>query len=152
MLFAKTNAASENPELTKKIATALAFLRDNDLASFANGSVVIEPGVITANFMSYETVAPTEVAFETHDRFMDIQCMIAGQEIIGVADRATLSEKTPYNEQKDITFYHDPETAYSQVLLAAGTLVTLMPDEAHKPKIAVSGPETIKKVVIKILL
>ena len=32
------------------------------------------------------------------------------------------------------------------------TVPTLMPDEAHKPKIAVSGPETIKKVVIKILL
>ena len=152
MLHIHTSAPTTSPELAEKIATALAFLRDNDLARFANGSVVIEPGVITANFMSSDTVTPAEVAFETPDRFMDIQCMIEGQEIIGVADRATLSEKTPYNEQKDITFYHDPETAYSQVLLAAGTLVTLMPDEAHKPKIAVSGPETIKKVVIKILL
>lgn len=152
MLFAKINADLENPQLRARIATALAFLKDNDLASFANGSVEIEPGVITANFMSYETVAPAEVAFETHDRFMDIQCMIQGQEIIGVADRANLTEKIAYNAQKDITFYHDPATAYSQILLAAGTLVTLMPDEAHKPKIAVSGPETIKKVVIKILL
>lgn len=152
MLFIQSKSQYENPELTEKIAIALAFLRDNDLTSFANGSVEIVPGVIKANFMSYDTVAPAEVAFETHNRYMDIQCMIEGQEIIGVADRATLSEKTPYNEQKDITFYHDPDAAYSQVLLAAGTLVTLMPDEAHKPKIAVSGPETIKKVVIKILL
>jgi len=152
MLFIKSNANPENPQLAEKIATALAFLRDNDLASFADGSVVIEPGVMTANFMSYETVAPADVAFETHNRFMDIQCMIEGQEMIGVADRATLSEKTPYNEEKDITFYHDPDAIYSQVHITAGTLVTLMPDEAHKPKIAVSGPEKIKKVVIKILL
>jgi beta-galactosidase beta subunit len=58
MLHIHTSAPTTSPELTEKIATALAFLRDNDLASFANGSVVIEPGVITANFMSYETVTP----------------------------------------------------------------------------------------------
>jgi YhcH/YjgK/YiaL family protein len=100
--------------------------------------------------MHYTTVPASEASFESHDRFLDIQYMIAGQEIIGVSERSRLTEKIPYREEQDITFYEDPVTIWTQLVLQAGTLATFMPEEAHKPKIAVGQPEMIHKVVVKV--
>ena len=88
------------------------------------------------------------VPMEAHEKFIDVQTVIAGEEKIFVADKAPLTVVTPYDEAKDIAFYawEDAEA----VTYRSGEAVVLYPAEAHLPGRAVGEPMTIKKAVLKI--
>lgn len=57
--------------------------------------------------------------------------------------------KTEYNETKDVMFWNDAETM-ARMELTAGSYAIYLPDVAHKPGIAVSAPEKVKKCVGKV--
>lgn len=128
--------------------TAFSFLRRTDLADLPEGWIDLDNGV-RASIQHYTTMNEDTLAFETHDLFFDIQYVIAGSEYIGVCAREGLAEKIPYNEQNDITFYHDP-ACFGKVFLRAGDLTVLAPEDAHKPRCFAGSPESVKKVVLKV--
>lgn len=151
MITGKLPPKTENSALADRIAAALDFLARSDLAAVECGSQVVVEGEIIANFMAFDTVDEDDVQFETHDRFADIQLVISGSEVFGVADRADLAPLADYNPEKDITFYADPAD-YSRVILKAGEYIILFPEDAHKPKICLGAPAAVKKVVVKVLV
>ena len=85
---------------------------------------------------------------EAHERFLDVQMVLAGEEKIYVTDKAPLAVVTPYDAGKDIAFYAW-ESAES-VTYRSGEAVVLFPEEAHLPGRAVGEPMTIKKAVLKL--
>lgn len=87
-------------------------------------------------------------AMEAHEVFVDVQCLIAGEEKILVADKTALPVHTPYNPAKDAAFY-DFDAAET-VTYTAGECVVLYPNEAHLPCLAVNEPMTVKKAVMKL--
>ena len=99
------------------------------------------------NVMHCDTKA--ELApMEAHEKFIDVQTVIAGEEKIYVTPKAPLTVTEPYHAEKDIAFYaweHAEAVTY-----AAGEAVVLYPEEAHLPCRAAGEPMTIKKAVLKI--
>ncbi len=85
---------------------------------------------------------------EAHERYVDVQCVLAGEEKFLYANRASLTVTVPYDAEKDIGFYAF-EFA-EEVVCLAGEGIVLYPNEAHLPGRAVTEPMTIKKAVIKI--
>ena len=128
--------------------TAFSFLHRTDLADLPEGWIDLDNGV-RASIQHYTTMNENTLNFETHDQFFDIQYVISGNEFIGVCSREGLREKIPYNEQNDITFYHDPDFS-GKVFLRAGDLTVLGPNDAHKPRCFAGSPEPVKKVVLKV--
>ena len=106
---------------------------------------------IFAMVTSYKT-RPADVAlFETHRKYVDIQAVISGAEEIGWLPGEGLLTKQPYDESKDIEFYHYPNASFTRVNVSPGTFVALFPRDAHKPSLMIgNAPEYVKKVVIKI--
>jgi YhcH/YjgK/YiaL family protein len=92
---------------------------------------------------------PKDAKFETHDKMFDIQFVVSGEELFGIASRPDLEITEPYNKEKDITFYRDPPY-YSSVLLRAGDLIVVAPEDAHKPACMVEKPAPVKKIIVKI--
>ena len=91
----------------------------------------------------------TEIApMEAHEKYIDVQMVIAGEEKICVAEKASLKIVTPYDEAKDIAFYAWDNA--QDVIYRSGEGVILYPAEAHLPGRAVSAPMTIKKAVLKL--
>lgn len=91
----------------------------------------------------------TEIApMEAHEKYIDVQMVIAGEEKICVAEKASLKIVTPYDEAKDIAFYAWDNA--QDVIYRSGEGVILYPAEAHLPGRAVGEPMTIKKAVLKI--
>ena len=130
--------------------TAFEFLHREKLADMPDGWVELPRGV-RASVQRYVTADARTLAFETHERFFDIQFLASGMEFIGVASRKGLTPRGPYDSENDVTFYEEPDLAGS-VLLRPGDYVILSPQDAHKPRCAVGEPMDVLKIVIKVPL
>ena len=91
----------------------------------------------------------TEIApMEAHEKFIDVQMVIAGEEKILYTAKSPLTVTEPYNAEHDIAFY--AWESAEAVIYRGGEAVVLFPEEAHLPGRAVGEPMTIKKAVLKL--
>jgi YhcH/YjgK/YiaL family protein len=104
---------------------------------------------VFADVTEYVTVPWEEAKYETHHNYTDIQYMISGSETMTYARIDELTEKVPYDEEKDVVFYGN-ENPGLKVVVKAGEYMIFKPWDGHKPRVAVSEPAMIKKVIIKI--
>jgi YhcH/YjgK/YiaL family protein len=148
MFQSSIQTAEKYDYLAEKFIASYEFLRRKDLASLPVGTIKLNDDV-TVQVHAYDTLAAESARFETHDRMFDIQYVISGQELFGVAPRSSLVVETPYNSEKDITFYRDPPL-YGSVLLGAGDFIVVSPEEAHKPRCIAGQVSAVKKIVIKV--
>src|SRR5271169_3574908 len=86
---------------------AIDFLRRLDADGpdrLTDGKVEIDGESVFALFQSYETVTTDVPKFECHQKYIDVQYIVSGEEIIGwaPANRMTITEA--YNMEKDISF------------------------------------------------
>lgn len=87
-----------------------------------------------------------EKNFECHRRYVDVQYILDGEEIMLYADRDTLTPAVPYNAEKDIEFFAGKG---SSLVLKKGDFAIFCPNDAHAPDIATEFGAS-KKVVLKL--
>lgn len=131
-----------------KFQTAFAFLRRSDLAELPVGWIELDNGV-RASVQRYVTAPAAEKRFESHEKFFDVQYLVAGAELLGCCTRADVPEADPYQADNDVTFYNDPCCA-GCVLLHAGEFVVFSPEDVHKPGVAAGEPMEVRKIVVKV--
>ena len=98
---------------------------------------------------SYETESEPSPILEAHRNYIDIQYCIAGAEYIAAAPLDESTIKTPYDDAKDVAFYH----AQKMMTLSAmtpGRFVLLFPTDEHFAKWAAEAPSRVKKAVVKL--
>jgi len=112
------------------------------------------PGTQAYGFVdSYDTKIPSpDSTLETHIEKIDIQTVLVGEEGFRWYEPSALKVKTPYNSDKDATFYYPPETpAPIQFSIKPGQFAILFPQDAHMPKVSPdSRCASVKKVVVKV--
>lgn len=131
-----------------KFKTAFEFLRRKDLAELKEGWYELDNGV-RASVQRYTTFPASELDFETHINYFDVQYMVSGQELVGVVNAGNLVTKIPYDRDNDIAFYREPPFSGS-VFLQPGDYVVLAPEDAHKPRCAAGEPMAVNKIVVKV--
>ena len=99
------------------------------------------------NVMACDTSAAL-APMEAHEKFIDVQMVLAGEEKIYVTPKAPLTVTEPYSAEKDIAFYAWENA--EAVTYRSGEAVVLYPAEAHLPGRAAHEPMTIKKAVLKL--
>lgn len=131
--------------------SVIQFLNNMDKNNIEYGKHILEDSNFV-NIETYDTKTIENAKYESHDKYIDIQILLAGNEKIGVADRNCLSVAEPYDENRDITFYSDPVDTNNIVLLDGSNFVMLYPHEAHAPQIAFDYKTSgqVIKVVAKI--
>lgn len=129
---------------------AFDFIRKSDLKTMETGRYDLEGDDLFALVQEYDTVDFKDKFFETHKKYIDIQYMINGSEMMGHGDKARLTVTAPYNEDKDVEKY-DP-AQLSECRLDSGFYALFFPGDPHMPGCTVPGSETqkVKKLVIKI--
>ena len=100
------------------------------------------------NVQSCDTKEETPL-MEAHEKYVDIQYLIDGDEKIYYTPKAGLGIIKPYSEGGDAALYEFDEKSES-VLYTSGEAIILYPEEAHLPNRAAQEPKTIKKAVIKV--
>ncbi|WP_297156350.1 YhcH/YjgK/YiaL family protein [uncultured Ellagibacter sp.] len=150
MLVASIEYAEAHDYLSERMKKAYAFLRDNDLSALACGRHNIDGEDVFANVMEYDTVPAEEKKLEAHKRYYDVQCVACGIERVEVAPVAGLTCAKEYDEADDYALFESPAPATSLVL-HAGEIAVLPPEDAHKPGCNASdAPVHVKKVVVKV--
>ena len=107
------------------------------------------PGGACAIETAYQTKTRPEGFFETHRKFVDVQVIVAGEEMMEVARADRLAVTLPYDEGRDFTKYGDSDSA-SVLRTQAGAVAVFWPGDAHMPSLAVSQPSLVRKTVIKV--
>lgn len=126
---------------------AIQFLTNTDVFALPLGNVEIAGRAVYA-FVK-ETLLETEnEAWEAHERYADIQMILAGSERMGFAPFNGQEAKKAYDAQKDIGFYK--VSAGSELLLSAGEFAVFLPGELHRPDCPANGAGVSRKMVVKI--
>lgn len=133
--------------LHSNFKTAFDYLTSTDLAMLENGVIEVSDGVkVIVSEDQGKTVESTLKSFECHNKHIDIQVCILGNETMGWRPRKDCSEvELPYDDDKDYMFFSDkPDTYFS---LKDGQFVIFFPEDVHAPMI---GDGVIKKLVVKV--
>ncbi|BDX38900.1 beta-D-galactosidase [Tenuifilaceae bacterium CYCD] len=89
-----------------------------------------------------------EAPLEAHDKYIDIQICLQGEETMGWRSREDChSPKGVFDKEKDIVFYND--TPLNFIKVPTNYFAIFFPNDAHAPLI---GEGVIKKVVFKVLM
>jgi YhcH/YjgK/YiaL family protein len=110
-----------------------------------------EPDIF-ALVSSYKTRPLHEGRFETHERYVDIQILLSGSEIIDVTPLDGLIPDTDYDEQNDIRFYEMADVPAVRLTMQPGCFALFFPQDSHCPQLTPqTDVQNVRKVVIKIL-
>jgi biofilm protein TabA len=149
MIHSTLDQIGATTSASRHFKTAADYLRSTDLRSLPVGKFAIDGDLVFGIVMEYETRMADAAKWETHRKYIDIQIMLDGREEMRWADVNGLSEKTPYDADKDATFYHSP-TTYQTLSSGPGEFVVFEPADAHAPSLMIGMPAKVRKLVIKV--
>jgi YhcH/YjgK/YiaL family protein len=140
----------EKSELYKNLhpgfQKAFEFINDNDISSLEDGKYEIEGDNIFALVQEYNTKDKEDAKLEGHIKYIDIQYINFGKELVGVAplnEQAIVSN----DAEKDYAFY-DGEASF--IKLEKGMFAIFFPHDLHMPGIKINESTKVKKVVVKV--
>ena len=134
--------------INDRIAKCFDFLCTTDLDSLSSGKHDIDGDTIFALVQEYQTKPLNECKLESHKKYIDIQYVIRGEEMMGVTIQNN-QKIIEVNEEKDYTFY---EGNTSLVRVSKGMFTIFFPDDLHQPCVQIESAAEVKKVVIKVLI
>lgn len=136
---------AENPAYFEK---AFEYYKNNDLLKLAPGKYPIDGEKVFATISEYDTQDPADRKWENHKKYIDIQILLSGKEMMGKAPYAEATPDVPYNETKDIEFRKVSNG--KNYLAEPGTFFMFFPSESHMPNQNANGVAKVKKVVFKV--
>lgn len=99
---------------------------------------------------SYITKSIQKCQYESHLKYIDIQLIVEGSEIIQVANSSYLDILNSYDTSKDLILYRKPIYKTSDLILYKGDIAIFYPFDAHMPCISYKNEEKVIKTVVKI--
>jgi len=135
---------------SSRFEKSFAFLRKVTAQTPPPGRYEIDGEDIYAFVQQHRTKPMPERVYESHRKYIDIQYMLRGREIMVWAPLASMKTVTmAFDESKDAALYAlIPDGAPVEV--RAGQFAIFYPDDAHIPSCAWGEPEEVLKVVIKV--
>jgi YhcH/YjgK/YiaL family protein len=127
---------------------AFEFLIKTDLSKLALGKHDIDGEDLFVLIMTYTSKDVSECAMESHKKYIDIQYLIEGEEIIRIATLNGQVPTIPYDQTKDIAFYSSEYT--SAIKLEKGNFAIFFPHDLHMPCIKTGNTSQVQKAVFKI--
>jgi YhcH/YjgK/YiaL family protein len=132
-----------------RFAKAFEILKDKTLSQKDDGKYLVDGDNIYYTIQRYTTKPLSECKFEVHQKYIDIQVLLSGVEILGYTPVKELTVAEEYNPEKDIAFFEKPKE-FTKLLLKPVFFCILFPDDAHLPGCCFEKPGKVRKAVIKI--
>ena len=149
MIIDKLKNAKSYYGIRKELDVGLKFLQDKDLNKKEPGKYEIDGDNIFLLLEEYITKPFEQGRWEAHRRYIDIQYLVKGDEMIGYANIDCLKISENYMEDDDILFL---KGTGDFIKIKEGWFTVYFPKDAHMPGLLVEKPEYVKKAVLKILV
>jgi YhcH/YjgK/YiaL family protein len=151
MILDTLDQSSQYHALSARFAPAFAFLRTVREGT-PLGRHEIAGDEVYALVQQYATKPVAERKFEAHRKYIDIQYVMRGRELIYWAPLPLLTTVTmPFDVKADAALFAGiPEAVPLQ--LRAGQFAILYPADGHAPACAWDEPAEVFKVVVKVMV
>lgn len=151
MLLGHLNHISLNPFLPAKLKQAIEFVKTQITPQSALGRYDIDGDHLFVILSEDKTELPIARKAEYHQKYIDIQIVLAGSEGYEVSVYPQEGEPAEdYLSTKDLAFIPSGKEA-KMLVLNAGDFIVFYPGEVHKPLCRMQGAtEKVRKVVVKI--
>jgi biofilm protein TabA len=151
MIIAELGQAGVQAASTPALVTAFDYLKHLDLNRLEVGRYAIDDDRVFAIVAFYTTrIANNQVVVEGHCKYIDLQFVASGQEMIGWTPAVQVQSRSPYDAGKDAWVCNLPAEVLAWMKVCAGQVAVLYPSDAHAPQFAAGGPSLVKKVVVKV--
>ncbi len=139
----------EDRNLNQRIEEALDYLKKVNIEGQNIGKRIDVNDDFFYSIQSYKTKSSKECRLESHRKYVDIQMMIKGEELIDLADIASLNLQEDYDDTKDIMFWEIPQRM-ARVKIKSGDYIILYPENAHRGAACEKESLDILKIVGKV--
>lgn len=133
--------------LGEKINKAIDYLKKTDFTKMQLGKYEIDGENIFALVNEYNTKDENEGKLEAHKKYIDVQFVAKGKELMGYAPLENQKVIDEYNEQNDIMFFVG-DKSFTKV--DEGMFAIFFPTDVHLPGIKFDEKSNVKKIVIKV--
>jgi YhcH/YjgK/YiaL family protein len=147
MIVDKAENLNLYTHLGAKFQKGFNFILDPELMLLDNGRYEIDGDNVYALVSEYKTKVESEGKLESHKKYIDIQFLAKGNELIGYTPFNNQELITEYDEAKDFQLFNGDKFFIN---LHQGMFAVFFPYELHMPGIISSKQTYVKKVVIKV--
>jgi len=146
------NFEQEKAALSPALQAGLLYLRNTDLSKLPVGRHEIDGDNIFVSVSEYELELKENRRPEAHQKYVDIQYLAWGEEVIGHSLLSDMYEITQDElAERDVIFYKGVEHEADLVLIP-GVYAIFFPNDVHRPGCLSSEKTQVKKIVVKINL
>ena len=135
--------AAVHPAFTK----AFAYLQNTDLEALPDGRYELDGDRLYVLIMTVDGRGREGAKPEVHRRYIDIQALVRGEEVMGWSPLAACRQPLPFDAAKDVGFFADPPASW--VTVPQGSFTIFFPEDVHAP---LAGSGQVKKAVVKIVV
>jgi len=136
-------------KLSKNLATALKVLQNKKVRKQAEGRYEVKGTKIYYIIMRYATKPIDGGEFEAHKKYIDVQCVLDGEEAIPYAHISGLKTSKRYNAKADAAMYRLSKD-YTSVNMSKGMFCVLFPEDGHLPCRILKKKSNVHKIVVKV--
>ena len=147
MIIDKTSNSHLYENISERICKSFEYIKITDLNNLPPGKYPIDGENIFALVSEYQTKPESEGKLEAHRKYIDVQYVISGEELMGYAPLGTQHILEPYKEENDIVFFKG-DKSFTKV--PAGMFAIFFPEDVHLPGIKTEESVKVKKLVIKV--
>jgi YhcH/YjgK/YiaL family protein len=127
---------------------AFAFLKNTDFANINSGRIELGNNMY-ATVSDYLAKDRESTLIEAHKKYIDIQYVVSGNEIIDIAPLKDMTVTMPFDTEKDIMFGTVPE--FSELNASPERFFIFFPADAHRPSMKTGNDSVlVRKVVVKV--
>ena len=137
----------KNPRHWKQ---AFQFLKNADLKNMPLGKQELEGEHLFVALDEYTTKNKKDTKYESHKKYIDIQYIIEGEELMGVTTLDKVKVTEPYDADRDLIFYEFDGGNY--VKATPKNFVIFFPEDAHRPMMKANDNSKVRKIVVKIMI
>jgi YhcH/YjgK/YiaL family protein len=128
------------------------FIENNNVVGLPCGDILIKGEELFVKVLRYTPKISTELFFETHVHYADVQIVFDGVEGMQIADLDNLQVTEEFKLEGDFVFYKGTDNI-SQFVVSKNKFAVFFPGEAHKPGCLYgSVPGPVLKLVFKVLI
>ena len=147
MIYDRIENAEQYFKACKGMSSAFKFLREKCSRGIGCGKYRVGAGIL-AIVQEYESKDRSEGFFEAHRKYVDIQIVLKGTEVSGIASLKDCRTTQKYDSEKD---FSKLDGGNDFITLKKGNFAVFFPHDAHMPGIRCgTQKEKIRKVVFKL--
>lgn len=149
MIIDKIENAHIYKNIGERISKSFEYIKSTDLKTLPAGKYPIDGENIFALVSEYKTKSEQEGKLEAHKKYIDVQYVISGEELMGYVPLGQQQILEPYREENDIVFFRGYK---SFTKVSEGMFAIFFPEDVHMPGIKIGESSPVKKLVIKCLV